>query len=119
MPRTAIAINKLARGIGDAQTEPTFTTGDDANEHYWIYQAGDVLMVRNTGAITRTLDVHGPVNELGRAVDADAKVTVSVSPTVPRFFDLGELGWTQSGADSGRIHVDVNHSDLKLAVLRR
>jgi len=119
MPRDPISINKLKNGVGDGQTDVSFTTGVPANNHYWVYQEGDILLVNNTGVVGRVVDVYGPANQLGRAVDADGKTSVSVTPGASSFFDLRSLGWTQTGADSGRVHVDVENANLRLAVLRR
>ena len=119
MPRDPIAINRLKNGVGDGQTDVTFTTGVPANNHYWVYQEGDILVMHNTGVVGRLLDVYGPANQLGRVVDIDGKSSTTLAPRAQAIFDLRALGWTQAGSDSGRVYVDVAHLDLKLAVLRR
>lgn len=124
MPRTAINVLELNGPSGSGSATPTWSNGDQPNQMYWLARDGDILVMRNGGATPRQVDVYGPIDEMGRPVDADSKSTFTLaaqgSANDKRYwgpFLTG--GWVQSGADSGRIHVDVAHSDVKLVVLRR
>lgn len=121
MPRVAIAVQQLKRGVGDGMTTSAPTVGDPANDHFWFYKVGDLLIVRNINAGSQTVDVLAVNDPQGRNPLASGKSTKSVPGTTGVVvFDLGNgSGWIQGGADAGQVFVDVGHADLLLEVLRR
>ena len=121
MPRQLINIVQLKAGVGDARSVGNETTGVPADDHYWFYAAGDVLLVRNSDAANpHTVDVHAVNDAQGRNPLPSGKSTRAVPASSFVAFDLGSgEGWIQTGADAGRVHVDVDDASLRLQVLRR
>lgn len=122
MARVAIAIKTLKGSFKEAFLDiqdSAMTGGDPTNDHEWLHQSGDLLIVRNTHAtLTRAVEIIP-------ALDSQAR---SIAPTVQTIPALqcgiwGPLeadGWVDS--TDGKVDINLNDggaNDVRLAVLRR
>ena len=121
MPRGLINIVQLKAGSGDGRSAGNETTGVPADDHYWLHATGDLLVVRNADSgNAHTVDVQAVGDAQGRNPLTGGKSTRAVPASSFVIFDLGSgEGWIQTGADAGRVHVDVDDANLRLQVLRR
>jgi hypothetical protein len=113
MPRTAIAVTNVPTPYDVDGETVTLTNADTVNHHDFDATRAELLLVLNTdAAVARTVTIKAVADRFGRAVDS----LFAVPALGYRVFNLRALeGWQQT---TGKIHVDVDHANLRLAVLR-
>ena len=112
MARVAIGVNNLAGSVNPAAlTDITFTAGN-ANDHYWDFREGDILVVRSTAG-SNTVTLVSVADSQGRTGNSAQAITASGDFAL--FGPLASNGWRQS---NGRVHVDLSNTSFELAVLR-
>ena len=119
MPRVDIPVADVVRtgtAIGSAGSE---VTGDSSQNHI-ITNTGDVFVIARNSAATSTRNVT-PV----RAQNAIDGVTVTDNAVAVPISSSKILGPFQpsiynnlSGADIGKMYLNVDHADLKLQAFR-
>lgn len=114
MPRVAITVQALApTGVFTAEQN-----GDAANNHVVTNNGEVILVARNAdagGAHTVTLVTPGTVGGLAitdQAISVPLSSTRFIGPLDPDVYNQ------PSGADTGKVYVDVDSSELKLSAYR-
>lgn len=88
-----------------------FTNGDASNGNEFTATGSDLLLVKNTGGVARTITFLSVADQFNRTGNVTA-YSIGAGETIAFYF--GTSGWRQT---TGKIHIDVEHADLKLAVL--
>lgn len=111
MPRTVVPVTDVTR----AGIFPTEVNADTVNNHECDWGATVILVARNSAATaTRTVTLVLPP-EATIDGQAPANRTVAVPISTSRY--IGPFPQIYRTSD-GKIHVNVDHADLRLVALR-
>lgn len=117
MPRVLVPVEQLDRDgvlIGALGTE---VTGDASNNHYFKNTGKETLSARNSGATTRTVTIA-----FGPTVDSKTVPARTITLLANEHKQAGP--WPEglydqvSGTEQGFCHVDVDHAEVMLQVLK-
>lgn len=116
MARTTIADVSLAGSVTPAftnlSTPEKFTQGDDVNEMDAPFTAGMRVLIHNRGVGAQLATLVSKADSLGRVQNDDITLGAGELALAGPF---QEEGWRQ---DDGALHIDVDSTDIWLAVLR-
>lgn len=111
MARVLIAKSQLVNSYSNAGVVLTETAADATNFNYFPMVGGEVVLCRNSGAVSRNVTLTPPADRYNRAgttviaVPAGATLVLGPIPTD---------GWQQS---NGQYYLQANHAEVMFAVL--
>lgn len=115
MPRTAIPVTEVTN---DGVADPAFTVGDATNEMTIDVDEGQVVVVINNqdGAAAHDTTFVTPGTVEGAAI-ADKTVSTPANGTMV-WHGSAELFTQRSGADRGKVQVNVTSAQLRYKAYR-
>lgn len=116
MPRVAIPIQEIARNNG---AEAVDVNADQANGHYFDNDGNTLIVAHNGDGVSRDVTFVSKACSHGRTGDKVISVAAGKRMVFPA---LDPDLWNQSGADAGRVFVNLSAgttSAVKLHAIRR
>lgn len=108
MPRTAITVGTVSRAkqlIGASGTE---VSGDATNDHEFANDGNTILLIRNSGVTTRTLEVV-----IQQQVDGVTPAVKSYSVLSSEHWILGPFPPAFYNTSGGLCQVNIDHAEIK------
>ncbi|MHA2248412.1 MAG: hypothetical protein ACXADY_25920 [Candidatus Hodarchaeales archaeon] len=117
MARTVIPIQTLPKH-GGIDNSLDWTAGDqNPNNMYFLGTGREIVLMRSTAAGARAATLVSVADASGRTGDGSFTPTGDTMVAAAGF--LRPSDWNQSGADSGRVHIDItDDTSMEFAVLR-
>lgn len=118
MARTAITVQELLSpfdNVTAGDMDITFAAGDGTAGNSYAVTGKELLLAYNDGTAAKTIDIDSVDDEKNREDDISS-YSLAVGDYIAFTGGLtNSKGWKQSG---GVIHVDVEDSDVLVAVLQ-
>lgn len=115
MARTALPIQQIPRNGSIAGV--SFTAADATNDHEFPNDGNTFLIVKNTDVAAQSVTVVSVPDEHGRTGDLTISVPANGGVAVTSVFRPAI--WNQSGADAGKVFVNITTATgLSLAAVR-
>ncbi len=116
MARVNVPVFQINRAGIIAGSGGAEVTGDAVNGHYVLVDAKTFISVRNAGGTARGVTFWPAYSPDGAAVAGRAETIGANAAQVLGPFP--KVLYQQVGADEGRLHLDLSHSDLKIQAWR-
>jgi hypothetical protein len=112
MARTNLPKTVLGGSYPGTGVSPTFTASDPVNGNEFVLTGKELLLVKNIGAVSRTITLFTAPDSFGREADV---VATLASGAQALFGPFQMYGWAQ--AVTLTFEVTASHADVQIAVL--